>query len=373
MIKKKGATQLSLSKVIIYVLLAVILVIVILAGPKKMGTLFDQVGGSVDEFLVWLGLRGDDVADDLCYVEKASKFKGGPELLEHLGATDDKSEVKICRTWCKLMLRGAEGNMDSAYYIQDGKFFAWTSSEKYQNIDYKTLTPEKEMQRELYQAMVEKAKNLKVKSLDDDDEFVDAWWGWRGLASRMGWKPYKEIDENGEHGWGLTFYYGHAESDGFCLWDVVDNDKPDVGGKKTHWPCASPTMAAPGNRRKIYNLMKSALALPQNQLHFRGVDYSFYIKAKPRGGKSTILAVKIGNEYLGLEASSQTTKDYWNEDVTVEYTLWKYNSYTKKWQWAMIDTNYQVYLPEIKENHKKQLGNMRNYAKIQTFLRSNCR
>ncbi len=168
MISKRGTEKLSISKVIIYVLLIVILIIVVIAGPKKMGTLFEQTGGKIDEFFVWLGLRDDDISEERCYIEKASKFINGREILDYFGANHDTSEVKVCSYWCRLNIRGSK-NWDGAYLVErkdDGVHFSiWRGDlpeedRKYMRLDYKTLGKAEEYERELYLAMVDKVSNL---------------------------------------------------------------------------------------------------------------------------------------------------------------------------------------------------------------------
>jgi hypothetical protein len=359
MMKKRGTEKLSISKVIIYVLLIVILIIVVIAGPKKMGTLFEQTGGKIDEFFVWLGLRDDDISEDRCYIEKASKFTNGPEILNYFGASHDDSEMKVCSYWCRLNIRGSK-DWDGAYLVERKKegvvFSKWRSDlpekdRKYVRLDYKTLGKTELFERELYLAMVDRVSNLEIAYEEGGVEEVHkGWLGNRGIGSWMG------------KSW-AKWYWGKEESkeyDKYCLWEYVNESDSWI-----HWLCTNAVIKEGGTRYEIYNALRMTFA-SSNKLSFNEKDYSMNFKRLKDGVKRPMVFVEIGGKRYGIVSEAQETKDFEGNVVSANYSFYE----LKGEDWKRFDINEKYYL-YVSDSYVEE---MKGYAKIRDdFLLENCR
>jgi len=333
----------------------VILIIVIIAGPKKMGTLFEQTGGKVDEFFIWLGLRDDDDPIERCYIEKVSKFINGPEILDYFKFDNDNTEVKVCKTWCRANLGGSK-DMDGTYLIDRDEnginFSIWRSDlpekdRKYYRLDYKTLGEAEEVERNIYLAMVEKVKNLEVTYSEGDTEtdYV-GWLGHAGVGSMVGEK------------W-ATWYWGAEEDDDYCLWEYVH--KTD---KWEHWPCGNTVIKEGGTRHETYNALKGALYF--NRLTFiEKKVYYLNLERPPIKIGRPMVTTEIGGKKYGVVSESQETKDFNGNAITASYTFYKFEG--KAWKRFDIDKEYYLYVPE------SYVDGMKDYAKIRDdLLMENC-
>jgi len=352
--------------IILLVLALLVLVLVVLAVTGKLTPLLERMGGAADYVAVLIGLRDDDKPLERCFSEKVGSLLGGDEFMEYFEFDPKVSEVKICETWCRAGL-GGSSSMDGTYLVEFNKnremnFSIWDKTidknGAYKGLDYKTVGDDEKFERELYLAMREKVKDLKVVL---GGEVYDAWLGDAGIGSQFG---------NDD---GSIFYYGQDRSKSICL---LESEK-GVSGKWIRWDCDSADLKKGEVRYEFYRALSNSVYLQDNGLTFRDKQYGLGledkyddvrfvyggVKASDRFDRPFVYVDIDGKKY-GIASEYQETKDSEGAKVSAGYTFYVYENGV--WRKQGIDESYYLYVSEA-------TGYMKDLGKIKTFLGENCR
>lgn len=132
---KKATSQWTMTKLISFILLIIILVLVIYGVSQgQMKPLLDRVGAKFDDVLIWLGLRDIDSVDNDCYVEKVISYSGGEKLVEEVGAG---GLLTFCREYCQVDFEDGKGSFKldlkystlgkykETYVVESGAWMVW--------------------------------------------------------------------------------------------------------------------------------------------------------------------------------------------------------------------------------------------------------
>jgi hypothetical protein len=389
MISKRGATRMTVAKLITYILLIVILALVIYGiSVKGFGPLIERVGGAANEVLLLFGWA-EDVSEQECldpYMVDIEKVGGGM--------------FTACRTYCKVDLEDEKGN----FKLEGGVFSKYYSgvwgSPGTSSPSYYPSADKLEAYWNANNDLMNKLREVLGDGLSNDD-FNDK------LRSLFNAKPQPlifKIDGNGQDWYVLwqegKWYddassaylrhkrrpYGENWDDDYAL-NYIYEHSDDIFDDEVYWKIGDrgeykilPGME--GSAGQIdssddYNTFKIWFERMKKDLIEKGLPDAELFEELKQGVEGSSFKLEKQEEYPVFFVPLEEVKagvmqnTWWGADSTYnpKYPL-RLATYSEKYkQWVPIENNYVLnFLGLNKESTLKLLNNIRIYE----FLKSKC-
>jgi hypothetical protein len=359
-------------RTIIITVLAVFLLILVIygVGQGQLMPLFERVGARFDDAAIWIGLKDDDSSRG-CFSDKVIHFEGGEKLANELELDREVSVMKVCKDWCRAGI-GDSGSLDGTYLAEfdknnDMSFSVWRGAKPsgeaglYIPLGTEVFGEVEKFNRELYLAMVDKVKNLKVWH---DDAWHDARLGDWGIISNFG----RDV---GDYRSGTTgprdYVYGHKRDDGICLMIEPNyNNQPWI-----EWKCKNDGEAGEELLSGMYHSLKNFHYYNVNNVTFRGKSYRFVLNERLSSG---LIKVDLNEPFISLEIgdTKYAVISRWQtswigagiDPVRSEHWFTFYINDGNGWVEQKMDKQYYLYAPVTKK--------MEGLGKIRDFMEENC-